>query len=53
MLLDGTQHKQEGKKMTINSCKVIIKNPKQTTTTNGVAYTSDVELYISLLDCPR
>jgi hypothetical protein len=39
--------------MPINSCKIIIKSSDQKTATSGVAYTTDIDLYISLLNCPR
>ncbi len=39
--------------MSINSCKVILKNDRQTVTSSGVACTTDIELYIALLSCPR
>jgi len=53
MSLDGLHFKQEGKNTPLNSCKVILKNSKQTITTKGVALTKDAELYMSLLDYPR
>ena len=40
-------------KMSVNTCKVIIRNANQPTTSNGVSCTKDIELYIFMLTCPR
>jgi hypothetical protein len=53
MLFDGLAPDKEVKTMSINTCKIILKNAEQTTTTHGVACTKDIELYISMLVCPR
>jgi len=44
---------KKGVKMPLNTCKVIIKGAKQSTTSNGVFCTSDIELYVHMLNCPR
>jgi hypothetical protein len=40
-------------KMSLNTCKVIIKNNDRTAVSRGVLCTSDIELHISMLTCPR
>ncbi len=37
----------------MNTCKVHINSAEQTVTTSAVMCTKDIELYISMLTCPR
>jgi hypothetical protein len=39
--------------MPINTCKVVIRNDKQTSTSKGVLCTNDVELHVRMLTCSR
>jgi len=40
-------------KMAVNTCKIIVTHGKQSTTAKSVLCTSDVELHILMLTCPR
>ncbi len=44
---------KEADKMPLNTCRVIIRNANQSTTSKGVLCTSDVELHVLMLTCPR
>jgi len=39
--------------MPLNTCKILIKNFNQATTSKGTLCTNDVELYVLMLTCPR
>jgi hypothetical protein len=53
MLFDRLAPEKDADRMPLNTCKVIIKNDNQATTSKGVLCTNDVELHISMLTCPR
>ena len=53
MLFDGLVSIKEGDKMPLNTCKVIIKNDNQATTSKGVLCTNDAELHVLMLTCAR
>ena len=53
MLFDGLALIKRGVKMPLNTCKVIIRNDSQATTSKGVSCTNDAELHIFMLTCPR
>ena len=40
-------------KMSLNTCKIILENAEQKTTTKGVSCTTDIELYVFILTHPR
>jgi len=44
---------KRGDKMPLNTCKVIIRNANQSTTSKGVSCTNDIELHVLMLTCPR
>ncbi|HEX7481853.1 MAG TPA: hypothetical protein VF350_00100 [Candidatus Bathyarchaeia archaeon] len=39
--------------MPLNTCKILIKNGNQATTSGGTLSTNDVELHVLMLTCPR
>jgi hypothetical protein len=39
--------------MPLNTCKIIIKNDNQKTTSKGTLCTNDFELYVLMLTCSR
>ncbi len=53
MLFQWANTNKKGVKMPLNTCKVIMTSAKQSTTSNGISCTSDIELYILMLICPR
>jgi hypothetical protein len=53
MILDGATCEKVVDNMSLNTCKVIIKNTDQPIVSKGVSCTKDVELYIFMLTCPR
>lgn len=53
MQLCWASSNKRGAKMPANTCKIIIRNADQSTINKGVSCTSDVELHIFMLTCPR